>query len=399
MNGRVRLPMKSGAKIFGILLLAAFAAWAACAALGIAGQRTLFFRDGRELLSDFWMPRTCADTGYRTDPDEKLPVFAGVKQSGWIDGEMHVAQHDRCYPATAVVPMRIFPRTWCGAWIWTAFVTLFLLASLCLIARSWWPLVLMASMPVLFNVERGNPIGIAAACCGFFLAGYRSERKGVRIAAALALSVAACLKISPALLGALYLRERDWRSVLWCAVFSSVLFFVPWIFVQDSFAAIPVMLGNAGANFMEYARAAEFGLVDIWRTVRVALHQDCMHLWPGCLAATRVSQALGLVAVGVGAWRRDLLLTVGGMLWAAGNMHYYGALYLLPVFVLTVGGSLHAARSESAPYPVFRILVPWFVILCPLQIVVAGHSVNAVFANLALMALMAGSFVRRRLVV
>lgn len=368
-------------RIFSVALLVAFAVWAVCAAFGLAGQRTLFFREGRELLSDFWMPRTCAETGYRTDPVERLPVFAGVKQSGWVDGEMHVAQHDRCYPAVAVVPMRIFPRTWTGAWIWSACVTLLFIASLCLVSRNWWPLVLLASMPVVFNVERGNPVGIAAACCGLFLSGYRSERKGVRIAAALALSVAACLKISPVLLGALYLRERDWRSILWCVVFSSVLFFVPWLFVQDSFAAIPVMLENAEANFMEYARAAEFGLVDLWRTVRVALHQDCMHLWPRCLAVTRVSQAIGLVAVGIGAWRRDLLLTVAGMLWAAGNMHYYGALYLLPVFVLVYGGYVRAARTELVP------LFLWFVILCPLQIVVAGHSANAVLCNLAVIAL------------
>ena len=360
-------------------VVAAFVLWLPLAVMDWCGQRQLFYNQGAELLSDYWMPRTCVEVGYRVAEDETFPTIAGVAQSGWVEGEMRVAQYDRCYPATAIVPMKAFPRTWVGAWLWTVCVALVFVGVLCWIARSWWPILLLGTMPVLFNLERGNPIGVAAACVGVFLAGYRSPSKGVRVVAALALSLATCLKISPVVLGALYLREKDWRGIGWCIVFSPVLFVIPWFFVPEGFSALPVMVENAQGNFMEYVRAAEFGLVDLWRTVRVALHQDCMHLWPGCLAVARISQALGLAAIACGAWKRRPILAVVGMLWAAGNMHYYGALYLLPLFVM----EMQATRFKMSPCR----LALWIVVLCPLQLVVLGHGVNAVLCNLAAAAL------------
>lgn len=371
--------MVRGLKTWVHIWLCVVAAWLLLATFDWCGQRQLFFREGDELLSDYWMPRTCVEVGYRVAAEETFPTVSGIPQSGWAEGEMRVAQHDRCYPATAIVPMKVFPRTWGGAWLWTAGVALVFVGALCWIARSWWPILLLGAMPVLFNLERGNPIGVAAACVGVFLAGYRSPRKGVRIVAAFALSLATCLKISPVVLGVLYLREKDWRGIGWCVVFSSILFVVPWFFVPDGFAALPVMVENAKGNFMEYARAAEFGLVDLWRAVRVAFHQDCMHLWPDCLAVARLSQALGFAALAYGAWKRRPLLAVVGMLWVAGNMHYYGALYLLPLFVMEM-------KSAKFTMPLSRLAL-WFAVLCPLQLVLLGHGVNAILCNLAAAAL------------
>lgn len=41
------------------------------------------------------------------------------------------------------------------------------------------------------------------------------------------------------------------------------------------------------------------------------------------------SQLIGAAALIYGVCKRDKLLMVGGMLWAAGNMYYYAMLYLL----------------------------------------------------------------------
>ena len=51
-------------------------------------------------------------------------------------------------------------------------------------------------------------------------------------------------------------------------------------------------------------------------------------------AVAILSQLIGVAVLVVGAKRRDYLLMVGGMLWAAGNMYYYAMLYLLPVLVI-----------------------------------------------------------------
>ena len=45
-------------------LVTSFCLWAACAAWNVGGQRSLFCEEGRTLLCDYWMPRTCLDEGY-----------------------------------------------------------------------------------------------------------------------------------------------------------------------------------------------------------------------------------------------------------------------------------------------------------------------------------------------
>lgn len=367
--------------LFGALL-SAFVLWAVCAALDAGGQRELFCNEGKELLSDYWMPQTCLAEGY-AERDEDFTVLFGLKRSGWVNGKMCVVAYDRCYPAFALLPLKAFPATWGGAWAWIIVSTLLLIGVLCGLARSWWPLVLLGSMPVLFNVERGNQVAVAAALIGIFLAWYRSEVRWKWAVAALALSAATCFKVTPVVLGVLYLREKDWKGIGLCAVFCSAMFFISWLFVPDGFAGLPMMLENARMNGLVYARSAEFGLVDFWRTARVALHQNCTRIWPGLLVATRLSQILGLAMVAYGAWKRNLVWAVVGMLWAAGNMHYYGALYLLPLLVLVPpSGWCEAAM--------------WFVALCPLQIMLAGHSANGVLCNLAAVGLCVASGISAR---
>lgn len=356
-------------------LVTSFCLWAACAAWNVGGQRSLFCEEGRTLLCDYWMPRTCLDEGY-AEVGDKFVMWFGAKHSDWVDGKMRVAAMDRCYPAFALLPLKAFPATWGGAWAWTVLSTLALIGILCALARSWWPLVLLGSMPVLFNLERGNQVAVAAALVGVFLGWYRSEVRWKRIVAALALSAATCFKVSPAVLGVLYLRERDWQSIGLCVVFSCALFFIPWFFVPDGLAGLPMMLENARENSVFYTRTAEFGLVAVWRTLRVVFHQNCTRLWPGCLTVAHVSQAVGLAVVAWGAWRRNLLWVVTGMLWAAGNMHYYGLLYLLPVLVLAPPASLVSTCL-------------WLVVLCPLQLMLAGHSANGPLCNACLVALCA----------
>ena len=424
MNRGIILAMKSGARIFVIGQLAAFAAWAVCAALGIAGQRKLFYEEGQKEMYDFWMPRMCVEQGYAQmkssdcgiDPKSdgvranKHAVGEFVEFSDWYrtkDGLKFVTgDMDKVYPALALLPYMPFPATRTGAWWFSGLCAVVFLATIILISRSQAaPCLVMLSMPFMFALERGNPVWISAAAVGVFLAWWDDERDWKRCVAAICLAVAAVLKIAPAALGLLYLLGRRdlgvvgraripcraafggrTREIVIAVVAAAILFFVPWLFLKEGFAALPIMIGNAAHHADFVLRTSDFGFVQVWRTVRVALGLDVQSPWTGMYPVARLSQLFGLVALIVGARRRDYLLLVGGMLLAAGNMYYYGALYLLPVFVLEIGECFQTARPESAPYPVRRIL--WFVILCPLQIVVLGHSGNAVLANLAMMTLM-----------
>ncbi len=418
--------MRAGLKYFLWLLIGAAVVWAVLASADTAGQRKLFFAEGNEELYDYWMPRMCLEQGYKTakcvdwDMDDKDAAQLGyppeeegcISLSGWyrtrsgarlfITGSV-----DKVYPAFALLPLKFFPQTRGGAYCWTIFAGLLFLASLVLCARSrdrriascFWPLAFACSMPFIFNFERGNPVWLSAAAVGVFLAWWNSDSPCRRRWAAIGLGVAAVLKIAPAVLGVLYLAEwftcsrvmdeKDVRAqrrqigidIAWSAGTAIVLFFGAWLFVPEKFAALPMMLQNAAHHADTVRRQADFGLIALWRAVRIFFGQDIRSVWSGMIAVWNLSQLGGAAVLLWGAWKRDYLLLIGGMLLAAGNMYYYAALYLLPVFVL------------QCPAGLLRLAL-WFTILCPLQLVVAGHSGNVVLCNLSLYALLALHLVR-----
>ena len=70
------------------------------------------------------------------------------------------------------------------------------------------------SFGVLNAVDRGNIILLAAGLSLFFVMYHRSKRAWVRELALVALAVAAGLKIYPAFLGAMLLRNRDFKAAI-----------------------------------------------------------------------------------------------------------------------------------------------------------------------------------------
>ena len=162
-------------------------------------------------------------------------------------------------------------------------------------------------------------------------------------------TVAGAMKIAPFALGLVYFTKWRWRPVLLCGVLSLVFMFLPWAFCRDGFAALPVMIKNAAEHSQYVLRASDIGLVQLWRTVRLVLGQDVQNVWPGMKLVAVTSQLIGAAALIYGVLRRDKLLMVGGMLWAAGNMYYYAMLYVFPVFVLEFRGRGSVVRSRNRP--------------------------------------------------
>ena len=412
-------------KLIFVCLAGLFVLWAGLAALALSGQRKLFYEEGSEELYDYWMPRMCLEQGYVEHPEqykEFIEVCTGkqieidgcdvVRSTWYTDGretKFITGWRDRVYPLFGLLPLKPFPATRFGGYLWSTIAGLVFLASLCLISKSWWPLLLAFSMPFLFNLERGNTTWLSAAFAGMFLAWWDDEKGWKRIAAAVCLAVAGAMKVTPFALGLIYFTKWRWRSVLLCGFLSAIFVFVPWMFMSDGLAEFSAMIRNAAAQSQFMQRASDFGLVELWRTVRIVLGQDIQEVWPGMKLVAVTSQLIGAAALIYGVYRRDKLLMVGGMLWAAGNMYYYAMLYMLPVFVLEwiVGEKGSGGRSWSSELElesgggdfswsqglvVVEALL-WLALLSPLQLVLLGHSANQVIGNLSLLGLMLLHFI------
>lgn len=390
---RRRLPGQ-GFLLFIFALGALFAVWSAAAVFDVLGQRKLIYCEGEEELYDFWMPRMCLEQGYVGHPERYAglrdvrkgePIELDERDVIWSDWYTDGSEtmfvtgwRDKVYPAFALLPLKPFPATRFGGYLWSATAGLLLLLSICLISRSWWPMVFALSMPFIFNLERGNPVWLSAAFAGIFVAWWDDEREWKRMVAAACLAAAGAMKIAPFALGALYFTKWRWRPIILCGLLSLAFVFVPWFLIPDGPSALPVMIRNAAEHSQYVLRTSDFGLIQLWRTLKMMAGESVQAAWPGMKTVAVISQLIGLATLALGVRRRDYVLVVGGMLWAAGNMYYYGMLYMLPVFALEL------SRRKSVPFVEFLL---WLVILSPVQLIIMTHSANQVLGNLALLSL------------
>lgn len=106
-------------------------------------------------------------------------------------------------------------------------------------------LLLFLTYPMIYCIERGNIVILCAICIILFLYNYRSEHYAAKVLAWVALSVAAGIKIYPAVLGLLLLREKRWKDTCHCLCFGIILNLIPALFFKTGLASVAYMVINA----------------------------------------------------------------------------------------------------------------------------------------------------------
>ena len=99
-------------------------------------------------------------------------------------------------------------------------------------------LLVLLSFPVIHVLERGNIILLAVVLCFVFLMGYRSENKIIRHLSYIALGIAAGIKLTPAILWLLIMRDRNYKGAAICALIILAFIFIPFVFTDGT----PLML-------------------------------------------------------------------------------------------------------------------------------------------------------------
>lgn len=346
-----------------------------------ARQSKVWYLEGREYLSDYFMPRaTAAHANPYRDPARtqswSLTRSGFVQTDGW-----DLPACDRAYPAGALLPLVPFADSLGGARVCNVvMIACFLIVlMLCL----WNQLAgrailavcaLWMSGPMLFAYERGNPIWWALGGVLVFLLYWDHPRKSLRFLAAAGLAVAASIKVMPALLGLVYVTKfthwkitgDDLKMPCACVILGVLFFALPWFFVSgwDSFGDW-WLTGHANVAF--YAPRSTFGFVGLYRTVCIAFNQPWAET-TGFHIARNLTILLGLamMAYALGHARRNryafTLMITASMLFLSSNMRPYTALYLLPSFILWLKD--HERDTQCA----LLESLAWYVIWTPLQI-------------------------------
>lgn len=321
-------------------------------------------------------------------PYEELCDYRAFIRSS-IDSEIpyeprDIELHDACYPPIAYLAVN-FIASDCGVkWelsggekrlIGSIFllqcVGIFLLVSRmrCPAMRVLAAVVAIMSPACLCPLLRGNPSGWAFALVCVFLFWYRSEDGVKRFVAALSLSAATALKISPCIFGVLYLSEiaGGWRKLPVAEIAVSagaaiLLVFVPFAFYGGA-EAIPKWMANASANAAHYSTAEP-----TWGFVALANHLiDTNAVELACAkwlaVATRVFAIL-LVALAIFIGRaRHKLLFIGAAM-AFLTHHDYGGAYLIPAFVAW----LDERDATCSGVCLLLEAAGWIFVFTPLQI-------------------------------
>lgn len=397
-----------------------------------AGQDKVWYKAGREYLSDYFMPRnTAAHANPYREPAHTLEfayLRGGERKAGpgW-----DLEERDRAYPAGALLPLLPFGESLEGGEacnvVMIAFFALVLAACLPGVRMCgadgvrvlpWMVAVFCAvglSGPMLFSYERGNPIWYAAAGTLAFLLYWDHPRRWVRWTAAAGLAVAASIKVMPAVLGVVYLSSlvgmwrqrvvaqmagREAHPVCWtrmladpavCVLFGVVAFLVPWFFVSG-FGSFGDWWRTGHENVAWYASRTTFGFVGLYRTVMIALHRG----WEGTtgFAVARWANILcGFAMLALSVWKlprsryAGVLSATAGMLLVSSNMRPYTVLYLLPAMLLWLGERRGgAAGSPPLRWVVAIETVGWFVLWTPLQVPFSSFQLYPL-QNAALLAL------------
>lgn len=93
-------------------------------------------------------------------------------------------------------------------------------------------LAVLFSSPTLFLIERANYVVFTFFFTGLFLLTYESESRAVRECSYLWLAMAVATKMYPAVFGLLLLKERRFFDLVRAALYSLLLFFLPFFMME-----------------------------------------------------------------------------------------------------------------------------------------------------------------------
>ncbi len=157
-------------------------------------------------------------------------------------------------------------------------------------------LVFLLSYPMIYCVQRGNLILLSMALSMFFVFYRNDDRKWVRELCLLALAVAAGLKLYPAVLGLLLVRDKEYKRALRLIAYGLIFIVLPFFF-YDGWESMKELAGNLREFSDARNISPAYATTDVFAVyANMMLHVDfnVMHwvLFVPAMAAAAVSFCL-----------------------------------------------------------------------------------------------------------
>lgn len=200
--------------------------------------------------------------------------------------------------------------------------------------------ILLFSSILLFSIERANIIILCAAFVFYYLAYKDSKDKRLRIFALLCLCLVSVIKIYPVIFGIYLFKERRYKDIMRCIIFSLFLIFVPFLFFRGQFDNISQMMDNS-SMFLKfygpYSNFPRFGLTHVvaWGLIGFNVDRslsDLILVIPKLMVALACIFSILLFFYERNTWKKIALLSIP-LIMLPTNSGFYCGLYFLPVIV------------------------------------------------------------------
>jgi len=103
---------------------------------------------------------------------------------------------------------------------------------------------LLFSNVLIYGIARGTNVILCFVFVAAFIRFKDSENKILREISYICLAIAGVMKIYPLLFGVYLIRDKRWAAVIRTAIYTIILFIVPFAFIDGGFSNIGVMLNN-----------------------------------------------------------------------------------------------------------------------------------------------------------
>lgn len=347
-----------------LLSFAAFVIVAMTDRGALLGQ--LFFRDTRDTFMDYFncLPGVAMRRPYDTEsmyPPLSEVVFYLCSKILPPDMLMEMDPHQMKTEQIPVMSLMLFLAVPIAVTVWAMSDYLKRFNAM----KRFIILAFLVSSPFLYTIERGNVLIYSFAAAMVFICYYDSEKKWQRELALIALAVSAGIKLYPAVLGFILVRDKRWKETIRCVIYG-VFFFIAPFFMFGGLASLKIMInaliGNSG-GFGHTEFASKINFSNMINVIYIQWFGGTEAIGWAQIAAYILSVLLiGAALLTRNRWKSILFLTLV-MIGVPAFSFYYTGVFMLVPFIWFIAGEEKDMKWTDIIY-----LLGFIAILAPIPI-------------------------------
>lgn len=237
-------------------------------------------------------------------------------------------------------------------------------------------LAILVSKPFLYTYERANIILISLFFSCIFIFFYNSKNKYIKELSLIALAISASIKLTPALLGLLLIYDKQWKEAIRTVIYGIIAFFVPFIFIEGSFANITKFIENTSAHLVGHniSNCTIYGcFYYLFPNIEIGSYYGIIRVFTVIIGIL----ILATIPLYEHRWQKILGISLV-LIFLPGVSQFYCLIYIVPAFICFINDYKSHSRENLLVLGAFIALSvhePFFFCSALAELVLIGYIV------------------------